>query len=191
MSIYRPRDVNNELNVQGEVFALVDVQLVDGEVHDDLLVTDSLDTRSTELDVEVDVAAAGASGTTVLGKRTHDVVFMMLRSSKHGGLQPSRRQERIDLLNRNAADLVDERTGVGHRREVDGDGEVVIVEVGQGEENVVARIGQEAKIMEQVVVQSLLADVLVGINVDEVSLCRGNQLMKRKVLRDADFGNQK
>ena len=45
--------------------------------------------------------------------------------------------------------------------------------------------------MEQVVVQSLLADVLAGIDVDEVSLCRGDQSMKRGLMRDTDFGNQK
>lgn len=112
-----------------EVFSLIEENLVNIEIHDDLVVTEGNDLRSTELQVEVVVAVGKGPCAPILDEGVGSTLPSGLRSRQAGRLRP---QIAVDPFDGNPMHFLE----IG--REVCGLGEVniraltLIVEVRKG-----------------------------------------------------------
>ena len=104
-------------------------------------------------------------------RQTERLPVRDVAAGEHRGLQPDRRQVRVDLVDANAVDVVDLKHGAAHERVVDREPVAVVVEVRQREEHVVARVVQEDEVLGQIVDERVPPDDDGGLGGDELGLC--------------------
>lgn len=117
-------------------------------------------------------AALHAHRAAVFSEGDFDVRFRSFArpDSEHCGFQPSVIEERVDLLQRDALDLFDQRRDPGDGREVDVHGEPVILEIRKREENMVAGVREQAEVVSEVENKGFVVNFIARLGTDRLCL---------------------
>lgn len=158
-----------------EVDAIVERDLVEIEVEDDLARADRLDMRRTEANMEVRVVLASEGPVTAVLSETDGppIGWLSGRTSReHSGLEPGRRQIGVDLLDGRPMNILEGQESAAHQGVVNGEAEPVIIEVGQGEKNMVAGMMEEVEVLGDVERECISAGNGLGCDRDNLRPCK-------------------